>query len=51
MLADAMLKKIVLTSKAEAVQGTIHGRKWTSEEDDFLRRNLGWLTDSDAVTT
>jgi hypothetical protein len=47
---DALIRKIVLMSQAESNRQTIKGRIWTAAEDDFLRRNLGWLTDDEIGT-
>ena len=44
---SSLLDWIVLSSKAEAARETTHGRKWTEEEDQYLRDHLGWLTDDE----
>ena len=45
--SEHLINKIVLISMAEATQDSTHGRKWTEEEDSFLRKNLGWLIDAE----
>jgi len=42
-----LLDWIVLSSHAEVVESSTHGRQWTEEEDQFLRDHLGWLTDEE----
>ncbi|HAR45347.1 MAG TPA: hypothetical protein DCS05_04005 [Nitrospiraceae bacterium] len=36
-----------VTERAATVNPRVHAREWSTEEDQFIRDNLGWLTDAE----